>query len=101
MVVHGVSNIELNHFRDGASCTMTMQDRSSFFLRDFEPSAVRLKRKLRLILNKNLRQEKLTDKHVTLTEFVFYTSNAFRTAIYLVDVHRSSVPCYCHCDLFD
>ncbi|UJR25136.1 hypothetical protein I4U23_006495 [Adineta vaga] len=51
---------------------MSEQDRSSFFLRDFEPSAVRLKRKLRLILNKNLRQEKLSNKNVTLTEFIAY-----------------------------
>ncbi|CAF0892968.1 unnamed protein product [Adineta ricciae] len=51
---------------------MSEDNRSAVFLRDFEPSAVRLKRKLRLILNKNLRQEKLAEKNVTLLEFFVY-----------------------------
>ncbi|CAF5034563.1 unnamed protein product, partial [Rotaria sp. Silwood1] len=36
---------------------MPQEDRSSFILQGFEPSAVRLKRKLRLILNKSLRRD--------------------------------------------
>ncbi|CAF1241318.1 unnamed protein product [Adineta ricciae] len=56
----------------GAFLKMSEDNRSAVFLRDFEPSAVRLKRKLRLILNKNLRQEKLAEKNVTLLEFIVY-----------------------------
>jgi hypothetical protein len=51
---------------------MSTDDRSSFLLRDFEPSAVRLKRKLRLILSRNVRQDQLGEKNVTLLEFMFY-----------------------------
>ncbi|CAF5094577.1 unnamed protein product, partial [Rotaria sp. Silwood1] len=52
---------------------MPQEDRSSFILQGFEPSAVRLKRKLRLILNKSLRRDKISDKNVTLSEFIFYS----------------------------
>ncbi|CAF3354789.1 unnamed protein product [Rotaria sp. Silwood1] len=54
---------------------MPQEDRSSFILQGFEPSAVRLKRKLRLILNKSLRRDKISDKNVTLSEFIFYSGN--------------------------
>ncbi|CAF3340363.1 unnamed protein product [Rotaria sp. Silwood1] len=63
----------LNEITDGASYTMPQEDRSSFILQGFEPSAVRLKRKLRLILNKSLRRDKISDKNVTLSEFIFYS----------------------------
>lgn len=71
---------------------MSTQDRSSFFLRDFEPSAVRLKRKLRLILTKTLRKKKLTDKNITLTEFVFYVGKSRRRLIAVADVPHCSLP---------
>lgn len=51
---------------------MTIEDRSSNVLQSFEPSAVRLKRKLRLILNKNLQRDKINEENVTLYEFMFY-----------------------------
>ena len=54
---------------------MSKEDRSSFLLQDFEASAVRLKRKLRLVLNKNLRRDIISEKNVSLTEFIFYLGN--------------------------
>ncbi|CAF3610753.1 unnamed protein product [Adineta steineri] len=52
---------------------MSKEDRSNLLLRDFEPSIVRLKRKLRLILNKNLRQDKISNENITLVEFILYS----------------------------
>lgn len=53
---------------------MSNEDRSSYLLRDFEPSGVRLKRKLRLILSKTIRRDKVGEQNVTLSEFIFYLS---------------------------
>jgi hypothetical protein len=53
---------------------MSNEDGSSFLLRDFEPSVVRLKRKLRLILNKNLRKYKTSEENVTFSEFILFSS---------------------------
>ncbi|CAF3741507.1 unnamed protein product [Rotaria sordida] len=63
---------------------MLKEDRSSFILQGFEPSTVRLKRKLRLILNKNLRRDKISDKNVTLSEFIFYS--AFFVIIIIITI---------------
>jgi hypothetical protein len=60
---------------------MSKEDRSSFLLRDFEPSVVRLKRKLRLILSKNLLRNNINKENVTLSEFIFYLG-MFSTYIY-------------------
>jgi hypothetical protein len=60
--------------RDSAPSTMSMEDRSSFLLREFEPSAVRLKRKLRLILTKTFRRDKISEENVTFSQFVFFSS---------------------------
>ena len=61
---------------------MLNKDRSSLILQDFEPSVVRLKRKLRLILNKNLQKDKINEKNVTLSEFVFYSGHFFKMIYY-------------------
>ena len=53
---------------------MSSNDRSSFLLRDFEPASTRLKRKLRLLLNKSIRKDHVASEQVTLTHFVFYLS---------------------------
>ncbi|CAF3558288.1 unnamed protein product [Rotaria socialis] len=52
---------------------MSKENHSSSALQGFEPSAVRLKRKLRLILNKNLRRDQISEENVTLGGFMFYS----------------------------
>ena len=64
----------VNEIENRATEIMSSEDRSSFLLRDFEPSAVRLKRKLRLILSKTIRRDKVGEQNVTLNEFIFYLS---------------------------
>ncbi|CAF4237408.1 unnamed protein product [Rotaria sp. Silwood2] len=68
---------------------MPKEDRSSFILQGFEPSAVRLKRKLRLILNKNLRRDKISDKNVTFSEFIFYSAIFITVTIISILSHMS------------
>ena len=63
----------LNEIIDGALDAMSKEDHASSVLQGFEPSAVRLKRKLRLILNKNLRRDQISEENVTLGGFMFYS----------------------------
>ena len=78
---------------------MSTKDRSTFLLHDFELSAVRLKRKLRLILNKDLRRNKITNENVTLNEFAFYLGNLI-TFFDRFHQYLCSISSHCDGDLY-
>ena len=51
---------------------MSNTDDSRLLLQDFEPSGVRLKRRLRLILSKTIRNKQQAERKATLFEFLVY-----------------------------